>query len=192
MTDATAVLYTATLKYDQCHYILLSIPELFKVDSWAWEVFRNCFEARLLFRNTFGGGGRSSNIHQHPRVRPPTPSPLLRSAPCFLSAQRHPTVPFINVSSQTYIFPNSECRKTVEVCHFTPFCPKPETITLLTTPPSSTDFRGLKIYFGFIWQQLSKFLAFLQALHKLKSCCSQSVIQPQEPCRTWVQIQADS
>ena len=89
-------------------------------------ILGQCFEIRLLFRNIFGGGGggRSSNIHQHPRVRPP-PLPASRSAPRFLSAQRHPTVPFINVASQSHNFPNSECRKTVEICRLTPFCPNP-------------------------------------------------------------------
>ena len=114
-----------------------------------------------------GGGGQGRQVFQHPPTSksPPHPPPPLRSAPRFLSAQRHPTVPFINVSSRSPILSVERPWRLVVLPRF---APTPQTITLLPTPPPSMDFRGLKIYLGLIWQQLSKFLPLRQL-----------VIQPQ-------------
>ena len=108
----------------------------------------------------------------HPTVRPRPPlphHPPLHSAPRFLSAQRHPTV---NVSPQSHNFPTSECRKTVEICRLTPFCPNPPKqlpyVQLHLQAWSLGVSRFILRLFG--RRQLSKFLP-LQAMHNLKSCC---------------------
>ena len=141
---------------------MLSIPELLGVDSC-----RGCFETVSKHALCFEplSVGRSSNIHQHPRVCPPLP-------PRFFSAQRNPTVPFINVKSHN--FPNFKCRKNAELCRLTRFCPNtntPKQLPYLQLRLQAWTVGVSRFVLGFIWQQLSKFLPLLQALHKLKSCC---------------------
>ena len=141
---------------------LLSIPELLEVDSRG-----RCFETvskhALCFETPsvgWGGGGRSSNIH---------PSPPPRLAPLRASSA---TVLLINVSSQSQNFPNSECRKTVEICRLTPFCPNPKKQLPYLQLQLQSWTRGVsRLTWGLFDQQLSKFLPFLQALQKLKKCC---------------------
>ena len=152
-------------------------------------VFENCLETRPLFRNTFGGGGRQ--FFQHPRVPPPSPRPL-RSAPRFLSAQWHPTVPFINVFSHSHNFPNPECRKTVEICRLNPFCPNhPKQLRFVQLHLQAWTLGVRKCILGL-------FGSNCRNSYPYKPCVSstvvagQWVIQPQEPCRTGAQIQADS
>ena len=198
MTDAAAVLYTVTLKYDECRYILLSLPELLEVDSRG-----GCFETVScpLFRNTFGGG-RSSNIHQHPRVLPPfrsAPSiisngsvhqPTPRSAPLCASSA---TVLFINGSSQSQNFPNSECRKTVEICRLTPFCPNTKKhLPHLQLHLQAWTLGVPRFILGLFGSNCRNSCPYYKPCISSKIVIGQSVIQPQEPCRTWVQIQADS
>ena len=148
--------------------------------------------ASKLFRNTpyvskhlrWGGCSlTSTNIQES--APPPRPA---RSAPRVHSAQRHPTVPLIYASSQSHSFPNSKCSKTAELCLLTPFFPNfPRQLPYLQLHLQAWTSGVSRFMLGYIWQQLSKLSCICSTV-----VVGQSVIQPQEPCRTSVQIQAYS
>ena len=138
------------------------------------KLFRNTPSVSKHLRWCWGWGGRSSNIQES------DPPPLPRSALCPSNSSVH----IINVSSQSHKFPNSECQKTVHICRFSPFCPN---------PPKQLPYVQLHLQAWTLGDSrfiLGSFGSNCRNSCIYKPCISpkvvvgQSVIQPQEPCRT--------
>ena len=101
---------------------MFSIPELLGIDFWG-----GCFETvskhALCFKTPSGEGGGSSNIQQHPTKRE-SARPLRSALPQRPTASNGSVHKYFLPISQ---FPNSKCRKTVELCLLSPFCPNTNT-----------------------------------------------------------------